>query len=141
MMSHSSFSFSCSSFFISIVLLSCHLLSATGKLANHLSIFKSEPALIGIRHLFYAESYAIFLICDYFFCGTEDGNAWESVPDLEKVMYLTVKGFPCVRLLNVSGEIGCSSELVSYLCVMMMCWMYQFSSGFKNCFNLVNALR
>ncbi|KAM0949128.1 putative nicastrin [Dioscorea sansibarensis] len=33
----------------------------------------------------------------------------ESVPDLEKVMYLTVEGYPCVRLLNLSGEIGCSN--------------------------------
>lgn len=33
----------------------------------------------------------------------------ESVPDLEKAMYLNIDGYPCVRLLNVSGEIGCSS--------------------------------
>ncbi|KAH7679830.1 nicastrin protein [Dioscorea alata] len=33
----------------------------------------------------------------------------ESVPDLEKAMYLTVEGYPCVRLLNLSGEIGCSN--------------------------------
>lgn len=36
-------------------------------------------------------------------------NAYESVPDLERAMYLTVEAYPCVRLLNLSGEIGCSS--------------------------------
>lgn len=40
-------------------------------------------------------------------------NSPESVPDLEKAMYLTVEGYPCVRLLNLSGEIGCASK--SYL--------------------------
>ncbi|CAD5325620.1 unnamed protein product [Arabidopsis thaliana] len=33
----------------------------------------------------------------------------ESVPDLQKLMYVAVDGFPCVRLLNLSGEIGCSN--------------------------------
>ncbi|CAN8279000.1 unnamed protein product [Cochlearia groenlandica] len=33
----------------------------------------------------------------------------ESVPDLQKLMYVPVDGFPCVRLLNLSGEIGCSN--------------------------------
>ncbi|XP_072977133.1 nicastrin [Typha angustifolia] len=33
----------------------------------------------------------------------------ESVPDLEKTMYLNVESFPCVRLLNLFGEIGCSN--------------------------------
>lgn len=33
----------------------------------------------------------------------------ESVPDLEKSMYMVVDGYPCVRLLNLSGEIGCSN--------------------------------
>ena len=37
----------------------------------------------------------------------------ESVPDLEKSMYMVVDGYPCVRLLNLSGEIGCSSKLYS----------------------------
>ncbi|KAM7519844.1 hypothetical protein LguiB_018806 [Lonicera macranthoides] len=36
-------------------------------------------------------------------------NLLESVPDLEKSMYLVVDGYPCVRLLNLSGEIGCSN--------------------------------
>ncbi|XP_057971438.1 nicastrin isoform X2 [Malania oleifera] len=36
-------------------------------------------------------------------------NSFKSVPDLEKSMYMVVDGYPCVRLLNISGEIGCSS--------------------------------
>ncbi|KAK9272660.1 hypothetical protein L1049_003036 [Liquidambar formosana] len=36
-------------------------------------------------------------------------NSMESVPDLEKSMYMVVDGYPCVRLLNLSGEIGCSN--------------------------------
>lgn len=33
----------------------------------------------------------------------------ESVPDLQNSMYKVVDGYPCVRLLNLSGEIGCSN--------------------------------
>lgn len=33
----------------------------------------------------------------------------ESVPDLQNSMYLVVDGYPCIRLLNLSGEIGCSN--------------------------------
>ncbi|OWM64372.1 hypothetical protein CDL15_Pgr020339 [Punica granatum] len=33
----------------------------------------------------------------------------ESVPDLQKLMYTVVDGYPCVRLLNLSGEIGCAN--------------------------------
>lgn len=33
----------------------------------------------------------------------------ESVPDLVKAMYVNIESFPCVRLLNLSGEIGCSN--------------------------------
>ncbi|KAG5529736.1 hypothetical protein RHGRI_030199 [Rhododendron griersonianum] len=40
--------------------------------------------------------------------ATEDVN-FQSVPDLQKSMYKVVDGFPCVRLLNLSGEIGCSN--------------------------------
>ncbi|KAL0430470.1 UNVERIFIED_CONTAM: Nicastrin [Sesamum radiatum] len=36
-------------------------------------------------------------------------KSFESVPDLEKSMYKEIEGFPCVRLLNLSGEIGCSN--------------------------------
>ncbi|XP_077241148.1 Zn-dependent exopeptidases superfamily protein [Tasmannia lanceolata] len=38
-----------------------------------------------------------------------NGDSLESVPDLDKAMYLTVEGYPCVRLLNLSGEIGCAN--------------------------------
>ncbi|KAK8928274.1 Nicastrin [Platanthera zijinensis] len=38
-----------------------------------------------------------------------DTNTLESVPDLEKAMYFNAHGYPCVRLLNLSGEIGCSN--------------------------------
>lgn len=34
----------------------------------------------------------------------------ESVPDLTKSMYVDFDGYPCVRLLNLTGEIGCSSK-------------------------------
>lgn len=33
----------------------------------------------------------------------------ESVPDLQKSMYKVVDGYPCVRLLSLSGPIGCSN--------------------------------
>ncbi|GAB4827307.1 hypothetical protein Ancab_034193 [Ancistrocladus abbreviatus] len=36
-------------------------------------------------------------------------DSLDSVPDLERTMYRVVDGFPCVRLLNLSGEIGCSN--------------------------------
>ncbi|KAI3723714.1 hypothetical protein L2E82_35471 [Cichorium intybus] len=35
--------------------------------------------------------------------------AFESVPDLEKSMCMVMDGYPCVRLLNLSGEIGCAN--------------------------------
>ncbi|CAI9110265.1 OLC1v1010259C1 [Oldenlandia corymbosa var. corymbosa] len=38
-----------------------------------------------------------------------DVKPFESVPDLENAMYMNVDGYPCVRLLNLSGEIGCSN--------------------------------
>ncbi|XVF24636.1 hypothetical protein REPUB_Repub13aG0144200 [Reevesia pubescens] len=36
-------------------------------------------------------------------------KSMESVPDLQKSMYMVVDGYPCVRLVNLSGEIGCSN--------------------------------
>ncbi|KAG9443953.1 hypothetical protein H6P81_015293 [Aristolochia fimbriata] len=44
-------------------------------------------------------------------CFSLSGNvkSLESVPDLEKAMYLVVDGYPCVRLLNLSGAIGCAN--------------------------------
>ncbi|KAL8200261.1 hypothetical protein R6Q57_011600 [Mikania cordata] len=35
---------------------------------------------------------------------------FKSVPDLEKSMYKVIDGYPCVRLLNLSGEIGCANR-------------------------------
>ncbi|GFQ00012.1 nicastrin [Phtheirospermum japonicum] len=43
------------------------------------------------------------------FSVSGETNSFESVPDLEKSMYTQIDGFPCVRLLNLSGEIGCSN--------------------------------
>lgn len=39
----------------------------------------------------------------------EDASSMESVPDLQKQMYTVLEGYPCVRLLNLSGEIGCAN--------------------------------
>ncbi|XP_059449288.1 nicastrin isoform X2 [Corylus avellana] len=36
-------------------------------------------------------------------------DSMESVPDLQKEMYKVIDGYPCVRLLNLSGVIGCSN--------------------------------
>ncbi|RZC70238.1 hypothetical protein C5167_033377 [Papaver somniferum] len=47
------------------------------------------------------------------FSASDQVNTLESVPDLEQSMYLTVNGYPCVRLLNLSGEIGCASHETS----------------------------
>ena len=49
-----------------------------------------------------------------------DGATLESVPDLVKAMYIDIESFPCVRLLNLSGEIGCSSESPFYNFTLMM---------------------
>jgi nicastrin len=40
---------------------------------------------------------------------SEKVNTLESVPDLVKSMYVVLDGNPCVRLLSLSGEIGCSN--------------------------------
>ncbi|KAH7533253.1 hypothetical protein FEM48_Zijuj04G0111000 [Ziziphus jujuba var. spinosa] len=40
---------------------------------------------------------------------TGQTNLMESVPDLHNSMYKVLDGYPCVRLLNLSGEIGCSN--------------------------------
>ncbi|XWS65719.1 hypothetical protein CRYUN_Cryun05aG0137700 [Craigia yunnanensis] len=37
------------------------------------------------------------------------GHSMESVPDLQKSMYMVVDGYPCVRLVSLSGEVGCSN--------------------------------
>ncbi|XP_042017949.1 nicastrin isoform X2 [Salvia splendens] len=43
------------------------------------------------------------------FSASGETNSFKSVPDLEKSMYKDIEGFPCVRLLNLTGEIGCSN--------------------------------
>ncbi|KDP25818.1 hypothetical protein JCGZ_22540 [Jatropha curcas] len=40
---------------------------------------------------------------------SEDTSTMQSVPDLQKSMYKVIDGYPCVRLLNLSGEIGCAN--------------------------------
>ncbi|XP_019223514.1 PREDICTED: nicastrin isoform X2 [Nicotiana attenuata] len=56
----------------------------------------------------------VFLLCFIAqFClsisASDQVNSFQSVPDLEKSMYMAIDGYPCVRLLNLSGEIGCSN--------------------------------
>ncbi|XP_057807226.1 nicastrin isoform X3 [Salvia miltiorrhiza] len=53
-------------------------------------------------------SFLCFIACLHTSFSGET-NSFESVPDLEKSMYTEIDGFPCVRLLNLSGEIGCSN--------------------------------
>lgn len=36
-------------------------------------------------------------------------SSMESIPNLQESMYMVVDGYPCVRLLNLSGKIGCSN--------------------------------
>ncbi|KAL2499032.1 Nicastrin [Abeliophyllum distichum] len=56
-------------------------------------------------------SFLLVLCCIARLCLSFSGqaNSFESVPDLEKSMYMHIDGYPCVRLLNLSGEIGCSN--------------------------------
>ncbi|KAK7305671.1 hypothetical protein VNO77_43580 [Canavalia gladiata] len=42
-------------------------------------------------------------------CFSGQSSAMESVPDLQNTMYAVIDGYPCVRLLNLSGPIGCSN--------------------------------
>lgn len=56
------------------------------------------------------------LLLPFHFIG--GGATLESVPDLVKAMYLNIESSPCVRLLNLSGEIGCSSESPLYTYVV-----------------------
>ncbi|XP_015582559.1 nicastrin isoform X1 [Ricinus communis] len=43
------------------------------------------------------------------FSLSAETNSMQSVPDLQKSMYMVIDGYPCVRLLNLSGEIGCAN--------------------------------
>lgn len=54
----------------------------------------------------------------------------ESVPDLQKSMYMVVDGFPCVRLVNLWGEIGCSSKTpLSIVKLLHHAHLHAFSAG------------
>lgn len=37
-------------------------------------------------------------------------SSFKSVSDLETAMYQVLESTPCVRLLNLTGEVGCSSK-------------------------------
>ncbi|XP_027337970.1 nicastrin [Abrus precatorius] len=42
-------------------------------------------------------------------CFSGQSSSMESVPDLQNTMYAVIDGYPCVRLLNLSGPVGCSN--------------------------------
>ncbi|KAI4321244.1 hypothetical protein MLD38_034649 [Melastoma candidum] len=44
-------------------------------------------------------------------CSTSSGGtkSMGSVPDLQQLMYTTIDSYPCVRLLSLSGEVGCAN--------------------------------
>ncbi|KAG4920374.1 Nicastrin [Glycine soja] len=42
-------------------------------------------------------------------CFSGQSSSMESVPDLQNTMYASIDGYPCVRLMNLSGTIGCSN--------------------------------
>ncbi|KAI4389344.1 hypothetical protein MLD38_001578 [Melastoma candidum] len=44
-------------------------------------------------------------------CSTSSGGtkSMVSVPDLQQLMYTTIDSYPCVRLLSLSGEVGCAN--------------------------------
>ncbi|KAE8713861.1 Nicastrin [Hibiscus syriacus] len=57
------------------------------------------------------KNFFLILLFSIWFRSSLSGqtNSMESVPDLQKSMYMAVDGYPCVRLVNLSGEIGCSN--------------------------------
>lgn len=58
-----------------------------------------------IKHI----CFLFILIAHFSISSSGEVNSLESVPDLEQSMYTNVDGYPCVRLLNLSGEIGCAN--------------------------------
>ncbi|XP_078444632.1 Zn-dependent exopeptidases superfamily protein [Wolffia australiana] len=68
-----------------------------------------------------------FVACVLIVSGFPSGESksFESVPDLEKAMYLNIDGYPCVRLLNTSGEIGCSNPGRSKISAPIIRWKGQ----------------
>ena len=55
----------------------------------------------------------LIIYCFQFLRISGQSNSMESVPDLQKSMYKVIDGYPCVRLLNLSGPIGCSSKFLN----------------------------
>ncbi|WVZ07497.1 hypothetical protein V8G54_020843 [Vigna mungo] len=53
------------------------------------------------------------------FRSSGQSSSMESVPDLQHTMYASIEGYPCVRLLNLSGNIGCSSKFALAFSVPM----------------------
>ncbi|XP_061340339.1 nicastrin [Gastrolobium bilobum] len=53
--------------------------------------------------------YFLFFTFHLLPCLYGQSSSMESVPDLQNTMYTVVDGYPCVRLLNLSGTIGCSN--------------------------------
>ncbi|KAI9160899.1 hypothetical protein LWI28_012589 [Acer negundo] len=43
------------------------------------------------------------------YSSSDELRSMESIPDLRDSMYMVIDGYPCVRLLNLSGKIGCSN--------------------------------
>uniref|UniRef100_A0A803MZ88 Nicastrin n=1 Tax=Chenopodium quinoa TaxID=63459 RepID=A0A803MZ88_CHEQI len=71
-----------------------------------LSLTNSNPSMASYY------KYSCLLICflaQFSVSFSGQSNSLDSVPDLERSMYKVIDGFPCVRLLNLSGEIGCAN--------------------------------
>jgi hypothetical protein len=69
------------------------------------SLYLVSLSILFFSHLLYSTKRFMLPLC-----FSSDGATLESVPDLVKAMYVNIESFPCVRLLNLSGEISCSSE-------------------------------
>ncbi|PKA47187.1 Nicastrin [Apostasia shenzhenica] len=53
--------------------------------------------------------FSVLLLPCFLLLAAGESNSLKSVPDLEKAMYVNIGGYPCVRILNLSGELGCSN--------------------------------
>lgn len=51
----------------------------------------------------------ICFITQFPFSLSKQIKSLDSVPDLERSMYKIIDGYPCVRLLHISGETGCAN--------------------------------
>jgi nicastrin len=77
--------------------------------ANNRNSLTDAMAMGLIRLLSIAFTLVLLSILPLHLSLADEITSIESVPDLQKLMYVAVDGFPCVRLLNLSGEIGCSN--------------------------------